>query len=66
MTSRSLAVATTRRGDEHVRVRIVTPTELTEEQKRLFYELGKTMGYDGSHGGDDKGLFGKFKDALGV
>lgn len=59
-------LGTARRGDEHVRVRIVTPSDLTEEQKRLFHELGKTMGYDGSSGGEDRGLFGKFKDALGV
>lgn len=54
-----------RRGDQHVRVRLVTPTDLTDEQKRLFLDLGKSLGYDVNMG-EDKGFFGKFKDALGV
>ncbi|MCL5111028.1 MAG: molecular chaperone DnaJ [Chloroflexi bacterium] len=58
-------LGSSRRGDQHVRVRVVTPTDLTDEQRRLLHELGRTMGYDGTHG-DDKGLLGKFKDALGV
>ncbi|MHB1133874.1 MAG: molecular chaperone DnaJ [Chloroflexota bacterium] len=54
-----------RRGDQHVRTRVVVPTELTDEQKRLVRELGQSLGYGGNQG-EDKGLLGKFKDALGV
>jgi len=54
-----------RRGDEHVRVRIVIPTDLNDEQKRLLQQLAKSFGHDITPG-DDKGLLGKFKDALGV
>lgn len=54
-----------RRGDQHVRVRVVVPTDLNDEQKKLFVQLAKSFGYDVSPG-EDKGLLGKFKDALGV
>ncbi len=54
-----------RRGDQHVQVRVVVPTDLNDEQKRLMAELGHSLGYD-EVGGDNKGLFDKFKDALGV
>ena len=40
-------------GDQHVIVRVVTPTKLTEKQKQLLREFdrlgGETM-HDGSHG----------------
>ncbi len=36
--------STTQRGDEHVRVHVVTPTELTERQRELLRELGKELG----------------------
>ncbi|CAM3728885.1 molecular chaperone DnaJ [Alicyclobacillus pomorum] len=32
------------RGDQHVRVHVITPTNLTERQKDLFRELGKELG----------------------
>jgi len=32
------------RGDEHVRVQVVTPTSLNERQRQLFRELGKELG----------------------
>jgi molecular chaperone DnaJ len=55
-----------RKGDQHVRVRVVIPTDLNEEQRKLFLDLAKSLGYNVNPGGEDKGLFGKFKDALGV
>ncbi len=58
-------IGSTRRGDQHVRIRVVTPTDLTEEQKKLFLQLAKSFGYK-VNPSDDKGLLGKFKDALGV
>lgn len=47
------------RGDQHVKVRVVTPTRLTAEQKELFRQLGETR----NDAEDKKGFFGKiFKD----
>ena len=51
-----------RRGDQMVIVNVVTPSHLDERQRRLFMELAEAMG-NGSK--DDKGWFGKFKEALG-
>ena len=51
------------RGDELVRVRVVVPTKLTPEQKRLLKDLDDTLGTP-SDSPDDKGLLGKIKDAL--
>ncbi|MEW6608116.1 MAG: molecular chaperone DnaJ [bacterium] len=50
------------RGDQFVRVIVVTPTQLTEKQKQLFEELGRISG---SEIKTDKGFFDKFKDAFG-
>jgi molecular chaperone DnaJ len=52
------------RGDLMVKVNVQIPTSLTEEQKRLLRELAHTFG-DASTGPQDKGLFGKIRDALG-
>jgi molecular chaperone DnaJ len=52
------------RGDELVRVRVVVPTKLTPEQKRLLKDLDDTLETP-SDSEDDKGLLGKIKDALG-
>ncbi len=55
----------TRRGDQRVRLNIVTSTKLTDEQRRLFQELAKSMGKEISPQ-DEKGFFDKMKDAFGV
>jgi molecular chaperone DnaJ len=52
------------RGDMLVRINVQVPTSLNEEQKRLLRELGRTFG-DASPQPQDKGIFGKLKDALG-
>jgi molecular chaperone DnaJ len=52
------------RGDELVRVRVIVPTKLTPEQKRLLKDLDDTLEMP-SDSPDDKGLLGKIKDALG-
>lgn len=44
------------RGDQHVKVKVVTPTRLTDEQKELLRKFGDS-GEDG--GEDKKGFFGK-------
>lgn len=47
------------RGDQHVKVKVVTPTRLTNEQKDLLRQLGDIK----NDGDDKKGFFGKiFKD----
>lgn len=49
------------RGDLHVRVIVETPTQLTERQRELLRELGKTFGEE-AH--DEKGFFRKVRDAF--
>lgn len=50
------------RGDQHVKVTVVTPTKLTDEQKKLLHQLASTMGENPA--GVEKGFFGKVKDAF--
>jgi len=51
-----------RRGDQLVKIVVVTPKTLTEKQKRLVEELAATLEQPGQNG--DKGWFGKIKDSL--
>jgi molecular chaperone DnaJ len=51
------------RGDQIVRVRVVTPTNLTAEQKKLFKELGGSLG-TATLPHEDKGFFERIKDAF--
>ncbi len=53
------------RGDQLVIVHVLTPTRLTAQQKKLFEELGKSLGKEVVHQ-PEKGLLQKIKDALGV
>jgi molecular chaperone DnaJ len=50
------------RGDLLVRATIVTPTELTDEQRELLQRLADSFGTPTSNG--DKGILDKIKDAL--
>jgi len=44
------------RGDQHIKVNVLTPTRLSEEQKQLLRKFGESFG----KGGDEKkGFFGK-------
>jgi len=52
------------RGDEIVRVRVVTPTNLTEEQKRLFRDLAKSLDAATMPPHEEKGFFDKIKDVF--
>jgi len=52
------------RGDMIVRVRVVTPTHLNEEQKRLLALLKESLHEDGS-AKDGKGIIDKIKKGLG-
>lgn len=49
-------------GDQHVKVVVVTPTNLNEEQKRLLRELASLGGEQ--TGGQDESLFGRMKRAI--
>lgn len=52
------------RGDLQVRLTVVTPTELTAEQRKLLKQLAAT--FDGGvKPQENKGLFDKVKDAFG-
>jgi len=54
------------RGDEIVTVRVVTPTELTPDQRDLLERLGETIKSPTIHETARRGFFDKIKDALGV
>ncbi len=56
-------VRTGRRGDQVVTVHVETPTHLTDEQRRLLREFADT--YDLKPREQGRGLFDRFKDALG-
>jgi molecular chaperone DnaJ len=51
------------RGDHHVKVKVVTPTKLTEEQKELLREFD-AKGTNEQSSDKGKGFFNKFKDAF--
>lgn len=55
------------RGDLHVVVSIETPARLSPREKELLREFAELRGerIGGADKDKDKGLFGKFKDALG-
>ncbi|ATW25353.1 molecular chaperone DnaJ [Candidatus Formimonas warabiya] len=51
------------RGDQHVKVRVVTPTNLTEEQKKMLQDFGSHFSGD-QQSDKGKGFFNKVKDAF--
>lgn len=51
------------RGDQLVVLHVAIPTHLTDEQKRLFKELAKTMEAEARP--EDKGFLDQLKDVLG-
>ncbi len=51
------------RGDLLMRVRVVIPQHLTDEQRDLFNKLARTFGAAESH--EDKGFFDKVKEVFG-
>jgi molecular chaperone DnaJ len=52
------------RGDQLVRLHVVTPTALDENQKKLFKELAKTLG-KATLSKEEKNFFDKIKDTFG-
>jgi molecular chaperone DnaJ len=53
------------RGDQVVIARVVTPTDLSDEQRELLLQLGKTLGKEVSPQ-RERNILDKMKDALGV
>jgi molecular chaperone DnaJ len=53
------------RGDQVVLVHVMTPTGLSDEQRDLFAQLGKSLGREVVHQ-PEKGLLNKLKDVLGL
>jgi molecular chaperone DnaJ len=54
------------RGDQLVTVHVVTPRDLSAEQRELFERLAETMGSDVTQQPTHRGFFDKVKDVLGV
>jgi len=52
------------RGDLHIRVKVVTPTRLTEKQKELLRELARLSGEEAPKEEKEKGFFEKVRDAF--
>lgn len=52
------------RGDQHVRVKVVTPQKLNEKQRELLQEFGKASGENINP--EQKNFFKKVKDVFGV
>jgi molecular chaperone DnaJ len=53
------------RGDLQVRLHVVTPTELNDDQRQLLEKLAQTFGTE-IKPRENKGFFEKVKDAFGV
>lgn len=51
------------RGDQHVRVKVITPTHLTARQKELLREFAE--GYEDGGAGGEKGIFDRVRDVFG-
>jgi molecular chaperone DnaJ len=54
------------RGDQIVVARVVVPTRLTDQQRKLFQELEKSLEPEQIGGHQDEGFFGRIKSALGL
>jgi molecular chaperone DnaJ len=52
------------RGDLQVHIRVRTPTDLSDEQKKLFRQLGGTFGSNNNTPTENKSFFDKVKDVF--
>lgn len=55
-----------RRGDQVVVTRVIVPSKLNEQQRKLFQELAKTLEPESIDRERDEGFFGRIKDAFGI
>jgi molecular chaperone DnaJ len=46
--------------------RVVVPKKLTEQQRKLFQELSKTLDTESIEQKRDEGFFGRVRDAFGL
>lgn len=53
------------RGDQIVTVRVRTPSELNDSQKKLLRQLGRTLGHEVVEQ-EEKGFFDRVKEAFGI
>ncbi len=53
------------KGDLYIHVRVMTPTKLTREQRRLLHELGGTIPAENRPAERNSSFFGKMKDIFG-
>jgi len=53
------------RGDLYYHVRVVTPTKLTREQRKMMEQLGATLKVENKPAERDSSLFEKMKDIFG-
>jgi molecular chaperone DnaJ len=54
------------RGDQIVVSRVMVPTKLNEQQRRLFQELARSLDPEDPSEERDDGFFGRIKDAFGL
>ena len=54
------------RGDQIVVTRVLVPTQLNDQQRRLFQELDKSLDPHQIGAEQDEGFFGRIKHALGL
>jgi len=54
------------RGDQLVTVQVMTPRDLTDEQRELFEALAESLGSEVTQQPEHRGFFDKVKDVLGV
>jgi molecular chaperone DnaJ len=53
------------KGDLYYHVRVITPTKLTREQRKLMEELGSSLKVDNKPGERNSSIFDKVKDIFG-
>jgi molecular chaperone DnaJ len=53
------------KGDLYVNLRVLTPTKLTREQRRLFQQLGETLEIENRPAERNSSFFEKVKDIFG-
>jgi molecular chaperone DnaJ len=54
------------RGDQVIVTRVVVPTRLSDQQRKLFLELEKSLEPEQIGGQQDDGFFGRLRSALGL
>ncbi|HJY88454.1 MAG TPA: DnaJ C-terminal domain-containing protein, partial [Candidatus Acidoferrales bacterium] len=53
------------KGDLYIHVRVVTPTKLTREQRRMLEQLGETLQVENRPAERSSSFFEKVKDIFG-